>query len=185
MKTPSAFKEENLHIPTRDISIWLDSYDDIFSDFDSRPYSGRVLSDDFIGELNKVSRENDLKIKDLKLLIPEKIRNKETEEIITKRLHESFRKNLHQMEIYKRKTILTYLGLLSLGFLLMILASYVGLHRENKIALNILFVILEPGGWFLVWTSLDQIFYVFKNKKSELDFYSRMAKCKISFVSIK
>ena len=30
------------------INIWLDSYNGIFSDFDSHPYSDRTISDDFI-----------------------------------------------------------------------------------------------------------------------------------------
>ena len=41
----------------RDISIWLETYDDIFSDFDPKAYSERVLSDDFLVEIRKVSYE--------------------------------------------------------------------------------------------------------------------------------
>ena len=44
---------------TRDISIWLDNYDDIFSGFDPKPYSERVLSDDFLTEVGKVCKEKD------------------------------------------------------------------------------------------------------------------------------
>jgi hypothetical protein len=36
-----------------EISIWLDSYNDIFSDFDSRPFSERTVSDDFLSEVRK------------------------------------------------------------------------------------------------------------------------------------
>ena len=35
------------------ISIVLDSYDDLFSDFDPRPYRIRALSDDFLLECKK------------------------------------------------------------------------------------------------------------------------------------
>ncbi len=39
------------------LSIWLDIYDDIFSDFDSRPFHERALSDDFIHEAKKMAKE--------------------------------------------------------------------------------------------------------------------------------
>ena len=37
------------------ISLWIDSYDDIFSDFDPRPFSARNISDDFLYEVKKTS----------------------------------------------------------------------------------------------------------------------------------
>lgn len=35
------------------ISLWIDSYDDIFSDFDPRHFSLRNISDDFLYEVKK------------------------------------------------------------------------------------------------------------------------------------
>src|ERR1035437_10528573 len=69
------------------VSIWLDCYDDIFSDFDPRPYTERSLSDDFIAEAIKVSREKLVKISDFKLLIPAGKRNDEQQAIIINNLH--------------------------------------------------------------------------------------------------
>jgi hypothetical protein len=169
----------------RDISIWIDEYDDIFSDFDSRPYSDRVLSDDFIGELNKVSKESEIIISELKLLIPDRLRNKETEAVIIKRLHAFFRRGFHQISNLRRQTVVRNVLLLCLGILLMASASYVSRFRTDNPLLNILFVILEPGGWFMVWNSLDQMFNELRRKKGEFIFYSAMVKSKISFVSIK
>ena len=39
------------------IFLWLDDFDDIFSDFDPRPYSARELSDDFLDEVRKIAAE--------------------------------------------------------------------------------------------------------------------------------
>ena len=36
-----------------EISLWLDTYDDIFSDFDPRPYSQREMSEDFLKEISR------------------------------------------------------------------------------------------------------------------------------------
>ena len=42
------------------ISLSLNSYDDIFSGFDPRPYSQRALSDDFLAESKRASRDKEL-----------------------------------------------------------------------------------------------------------------------------
>src|SRR5882724_5480335 len=73
-----------------ELSVWLDVYDDIFSDFDPRPLQERTLSDDFINEARKMSKEKpDGKI-ELKMLMPKALRHHETEKIIIKNLHEHF-----------------------------------------------------------------------------------------------
>ena len=41
----------------KEISIAIDTWDDIFSDFDPRPFEVRALSEDFIAELKKRYRE--------------------------------------------------------------------------------------------------------------------------------
>ena len=85
------------------ISLWIDFYDDIFSDFDPRHFSLRNISDDFLYEVKKVCGENDFIIKEFKLLIPENERNLKTESIIIKRLHNYFIKNQHYF--LRKKTI--------------------------------------------------------------------------------
>src|ERR1035438_1154396 len=111
-------------IASHEVSIWLDSYDDIFSDFDPRPYSERSLSDDFITEAKKVSREKLLKINELNLLITENKRNAEQETIIIKNLHANFTRHydyLHHQSIkIKRKGIMFIL----IGIPFMAAASY-------------------------------------------------------------
>ena len=68
------------------ISLILDGYEDLFSDFDPRPYSKRTLSDDFIFECKKAVRENKVEFHnlELRLLIP-KYKRKTNEEVIIRR----------------------------------------------------------------------------------------------------
>ncbi len=54
----SLHKEHINQSANNEIKMWFDSYDDLFSDFDSNPYSTRVLSDDFIFQLKKVTRHH-------------------------------------------------------------------------------------------------------------------------------
>lgn len=54
----SAIHETAVTPNDTEISIWVDTYDDVFSDFDSRPYDNRELSDDFLTEVRKMVRSN-------------------------------------------------------------------------------------------------------------------------------
>lgn len=168
----------------RNISIWLDNYDDIFSDFDPRPYSERVLSDDFLTEVRKVCKEKEEVIDDFVLLLPANKRDQKMEELIVKRLQAHFKKNYHQYEQYfktgRKKNALA----LVIGMLLMLSASFLSSLNSHNLFLNALLVMIEPSGWFLVWYGLDEIFYKSKEKKTELHFYKILSKTKLSFSSI-
>ena len=78
-----------------EISILLDSYDDIFSDFDPNEYSERALSDDFIIQAKKFSKNKIGNKMSLRLLLPLNKRNEQEEKVIIKRLHSYF-KGVHQ-----------------------------------------------------------------------------------------
>lgn len=176
-------KEKQLFM-LRNISIWLDTYDDIFSDFDPRPYSERTLSDDFLVEVRKVCRESDETIHELKLLIPADKRNIPDEEIITKRLNSLFKKG-HRKYLEQNKYVLRK-GLLFIftGFLLLLAASYLSAMKSGMLSINVLLVICEPSGWFLVWSGFDSLFYTSKQSKTEFEFYNKLSKSHISFFPI-
>lgn len=177
-------KEEYKSPSLRDISIWIDSYDDIFSDFDPRPYSERNISDDFLYEVKRVSKESDFHINELKLLAPEKNRKADTENIIVKRLHNHFRKNyqhFHQrMKDEQKKGIL----LVVIGSVMLVIATYILSLNPQKLYLHALFVILEPAGWFMSWTGLEKLFSTARLRNAELNFYIKMAKSKVVFINI-
>ena len=54
---------------------------------------------------------------------------------------------------------------------------------ENSLLINFLIVFLEPAGWFLFWEGLGIVLFESKKKKPEVDFYSKMAKSDIDFIS--
>ena len=84
------------------ISLILDSYDDLFSDFDPRPYAQRALSDDFLVECKKASVVKKSKI-ELRLMAPKHKRNHFDEVKIKKRLKEHFHKHFKNEENKIRK----------------------------------------------------------------------------------
>ncbi|MFA6888961.1 MAG: hypothetical protein WC254_05705 [Candidatus Woesearchaeota archaeon] len=166
-----------------EISIWLDTFDDIFSDFDPRPYSVRSLSDDFLIEMRKAIKEKEIDSFELRLLIPKDKRSTENEKIVRKRLHDYFKKQYH---LYNQdfKTLKMYGILYSLlGFILMFVSSYISTIDSSFWLFNFIFVILEPTGWFMTWYGLEQLFYKVPQKKEELSFFGKMARCTIEFIS--
>jgi hypothetical protein len=160
------------HPAWRDISIWIDGYDDIFSDFDPRPYSDRNISDDFLYEVKRVARESDFIVSELKLLIPGKSRNPETEDMIVKKLRRHFRKSYMHFSQSLRNEKKRGILLLAAGSFMLFTATYFSFMSFSKIYIHALFVILEPAGWFTSWTGLEAIFFTPKTRKQELDFYS-------------
>lgn len=163
------------------VNILLDSYDDIFSDFDPSPYSERALSDDFIVELKKNSVNKSHNKVSLKLLLPANMRNQKDEKVIIKRLHSNF-KNVHfNLESEVRRNYSKGLMLTLFGIITMIIASYISFLKPEKYPVHFLLVLFEPAGWFLLWTGLDTLVYSSKDTKKDLDFYKIMTKAKINY----
>ncbi|MCW3102946.1 MAG: hypothetical protein JWO09_1386 [Bacteroidetes bacterium] len=178
--TKKAIKTIQEHSETR---ILLDSYDDIFSDFDPGEYAERTLSDDFIIQLKKIARNKNGDKPLLKLLLPAGKRNEQEEEIIVKRLHSYF-KNVHkQLETEARKAKRTGWILTFIGIIVMVVASYISFMKPQKYYVHILLVLFEPGGWFLLWTGLDHLVYSSKEAKKDRSFYQRMIRSEIIFLA--
>ena len=163
-----------------EISILLSNYEEIFSDFDPRPYHQKALSVDFLQEIKRASYDKE-KL-ELKLLVPKKTRHLVHERDIKKRLKEHFKKHYLLMgkeirKIKNRGWIFVFLGLVMITA-----ASILSSLGSSKIFIHFVTVLFEAGGWFTGWTGLDQIYYTVGNKTADFEFYRKTYKCKISFV---
>ncbi|MEK6969467.1 MAG: hypothetical protein AABW48_03495 [Nanoarchaeota archaeon] len=177
-----SLEEKQELLQKSEVSLWIDHYDDIFSDFDPRPYSQRGLSDDFLIEAKKFIKEKASGSFELIFLVPELMRKPESEGIIKKRLREHFKKHhlllKHDMVKIKKKGI----ALAAVGMLLMF-AAYLVTTVEQNMLMNLIFIILEPSGWFLAFIGMEHIFYETKGKTPDLEFYTKMSRCEIKFRS--
>ncbi len=165
-----------------EISLLLDSYDDIFSDFDPRPFSNRALSDDFLIEAKKAARDKEDSL-ELRFLIPKNKRNFEHEILIKKRLRDHFKKHAGMIEkeikgISRKGKIMA-----AAGILMIMIATYLLSLGSDNIFIHFLIVLLEPGGWFTAWTGLDEIYYTAKSRKPDFEFYDKMNKADIHFIT--
>lgn len=165
-----------------EISLQLDRYADIFSDFDPRPYEKKALSDDFLAEAKRASMDKDIGKIELRLLIPKEKRKIQKEIIIKKRIKEHFKRHFNLLKNERYNTIKRGLGFIAVGVILMFTATYILFSYEEKsLLMNFLIILLEPGGWFMFWEGLGLIVFESKSRTSEYKFYEKMSKCDISF----
>ena len=164
------------------VSLWLDNYDDIFSDFDPRPYNQRALSEDFLAETRRVLRERHDEVPELRLLVPAAVRRVDDETVIRKRLHEHFRKHAARLSRKRRRAVWISLTAAMAGFALMT-ASALLRQQPETITRTVLPVFLEPAGWFAVWFGLDHLFYGSREIAREQSFYKKMAGAEVVFTA--
>jgi len=165
-----------------EISLILDDYDDIFSDFDPRPYSERGLSEDFLLEVRKGCRDKTSGQVELTLMVPSTAKDINKELLIEKRLKNHFKK--HHTLVKKEVWRVRAMGGLQvlIGSALSLVTTLLIANPAEDLLSKFAFVIFEPASWFVMWSGLDDIFRGWKRMKSDFDFYSRMAEAKISFI---
>jgi len=163
------------------ISLLLEGYDDIFSDFDPRPYRERTISDDFLNEAQKVVHEAKSGSLEIEFLVPKKKRSLKSEKMIKERLHEHFRLKKHELSQEKEGIRRRGIILVTSGFILMMVVSTVYSLPQTNFWLNALRAIMEPGGWFMSWYGLDLIFYLSTRDARMLKFYNKMTHSIIQF----
>lgn len=169
---------------TNEIYLRLMQYDDIFSDFDMRPYSRRSLSVDFIDEIKRAAADKKDEGIELILHAPEAERNESKESTIRERLAAHFVRH-YQLQMKEKKRVLRLgIGMVVLGIISMIAATFIVFEDPTEnLLLSFLVVFLEPAAWFLLWEGMDQIVFNSRNINPELDFYKKMAASRIHFKS--
>ena len=176
-------KEKQKILQMSEVSLWLYGYDDIFSDFDPRPYSQRALSEDFLIESKRISKERQSGGLQLTFSVPEKSRDAEKEKTIKKRLHEHFKKHHAALHTERKSMIKTGIMLASAGLFMMFISAYLRYLAHPQFFYNLLFVLLEPSGWFLAWYGFDNLWNTMRKINPELEFYGRMTDSEIGFMS--
>ena len=173
-------KEQELFVRS-EISLVIRDYDEIFSDFDPRPYSHRSLSFDFMDEMRRAVREADTEGFELRILLPVSKMNSEKEAVIKSRLRDHIKKHSSMLEKEAWQRMKRGIFIALIGFLMMGFALYLRSSEKLGLFYDILYIFFEPGGWFTMWTGLDLIFAFASEKNRDLEFYKKMTKADIHF----
>jgi hypothetical protein len=164
-----------------DIKLWLDSYDDIYSDFDSRHYLKRRISEDFLYELRNELAYIKTSVNHIILLLPQSKRNTISEEIIAKGLSDYFKT---QYAFHKKKCankLKQGVLLFIIGFIIMLLNSLFSFNYKETFLIIFLRILLEPAGWFLLWAAFDFLYYDFAKIKTVRNSFQLLSNVKIMF----
>lgn len=160
----------------------LDTYDDIFSDFDPRPYQFRSISDDFLDEARKASKGCG---NEILFLIPKDLRSLNVEHNIKKRLEEHFRIHYAKEDNNLKKMI-------NQGIIYVILGNFLIFARAvlqfndimDKTFFGAFFTgFIETPSWFLIFEGLILIMFKTSKQVPETKFYEKMKSCRIEFES--
>jgi hypothetical protein len=164
-----------------DIKLWLDSYDDIYSDFDSRHYLKRRISEDFLYELRNELAFTKTEVNHIILLLPQNKRNAVSEEIIAKGLSDYFKT---QYIFHKKKCenkLKQGLLLFFIGCIIMLLNSFFSFTYKESFLIIFLRILLEPAGWFLLWAAFDFLYYDFAKLKTVRNSFQLLSNVEIKF----
>lgn len=171
--------EKNNDIRKANVSLILDSYDDLFSDFDPRDYSEKGLSVDFVDECKRAVRDKE-KGTELNLLVPSDKRNNVEEILIKKRIKDHFTKRFNEQKKEVRRIKTVGLAWFFSGVIVSIIAALFLVNHESFWA-KFLIILLEPASWFFFWEGLYKVFITSKEEMPEYEFDAKMAEAKVTF----
>jgi len=142
----------------REISIVIDTWDDIFSDFDPRPLDQRTFSEDFIHELKKRYQETRTGRILISICAPETLRDTAAEKVVIQRLKREFRRESLQSRREIRR--IRQRGLIFVACGVCFLATLTFLRYAQKFSLltmDLIGIVLMPLGWFGIWEGLSKL----------------------------
>lgn len=164
-----------------EISLWLDSYDDIYSDFDSRHYLKRRISEDFVDELRIAFKYKHEQPEAVSLFLPSAKRNPEIENAITISIKEQLTDRREILDTKLQKVWLWGVSLSVAGLLIMLIDSIIVYRAGTNYLGALVKVVMEPAGWFMIWRGLDLLTYDYTRTKREWRFYTAIERLHLYF----
>lgn len=159
------------------VQIAIDTFDDIFSDFDIRDYKERYISSDFLNELRMrtykmLNRKNVI----ICLLIPGQERNGVSEKIIEKRLKDFFKNRYIRNQRRKKEIMVKTIYFECIGILFLFVALFL-----SKYTFEYFKEFMLIPSWFFVWNGLEKYFDHKKIIDKKITYYSFVSKSSILF----
>lgn len=166
----------------QEISIAIDSWDDIFSDFDPSPLEQRILSEDFLNELKKRYRETHRGGYVMTIYAPASLRDDVTERIVIKRLKQYFK--LRHLSVLKEINAARRRGFLFVvfGVIFLVSLTLVTYYKLiDPLVIELLAIVLMPLGWFGIWEGFSRIIDPSVLDKQEAEVFGKLARAAVKF----
>lgn len=158
--------------------IALDSYDDIFSDFDPSPFQTRLLSEDFLYELRRRYASTGKGGLVVNFTLPKALRSEKTEALIRKRIKDHFKTRIKDIDRkaqnhVRNGGIRLIVGIgLSLAVLL--------LPQLEAVPVVTIFSVLI---WYSIWSGLENISEASAHLEKKKGFAEKFMKADYTFLS--
>ncbi|OHD18992.1 MAG: hypothetical protein A2087_03140 [Spirochaetes bacterium GWD1_61_31] len=163
------------------VEIALDSYDDLFSDFDIRNYRDRQFSVDFLDELKirtrKGSSGHGL---DIVLLLPQPERKAEFEALIAARLARFIAERRKRNQDKLKKAFIQSAIYIAIGIAIMLIANLF----SGQVTRLVSDFMLIPS-WFFIWNGLERFILHRQEFRAKLRYYGLLAKASFVFEALK
>ncbi len=170
----------------QEITVALDTLDDIFSDFDPRPLHQRALSEDFLKEIQKFYKESAIgKIIVVflgPLALKELLEKNQWEKLIIGHLHQEFRSRSQQAKKAIQSIRKTGARFITFGAILLVTLTFLRIFKFfPPLALEIGTELLLPLGWFGMWEGFSNLVETPYKLKEEVIMYDKLSKAQYSF----
>ena len=167
------------------VIVALDVYDDIFSDFDTRPYSERGLSEDFLKELSSRTLETPRGELEVLLVMPRALRNEKDESVMKNRLRKHFSQELKRLLANREEKRRHGFVYFAIGAGLLVLEVYLIEQSQNvsPVVFALSQAIALPAGWFFAYTGLEKILQPYGEDVEKFEFIRNMHAAGYRFTS--
>lgn len=170
------------------IVIYIDTIDDIFSDFDPRKIEVRVISVDLINEMRLQGRQskNNGEI-EVRILAPRAIKHTElpprAQKITRRRIQQYFEDEYQRLRSDRRKYIARALLYLVSGLTCFFIIKLAGDPGQRHLVVKISLELITFFSWFATWKGIDTFGNLPKNRDVRL--LRRLAEAQIQFQFVK
>lgn len=168
-------------VEKQEINIALDTYNDLFSDFDISPFQRRSISLDLKEELESHSSEDVSSGVNIIFSIPNKQRNLSNEKIIIKRLQLYFNSKCKNYSKRIKMRKLKGFKFVLMGFFFVTLSFIFETYLTGLIPLYLANIIMILG-WFGVWTGIEKVLDIPQDLFSKSQMYNSFSKANIKFI---
>lgn len=167
------------------IQIWLDSYDDVFDDWDPSPFKLRDIEDEFLDFI--WDSVEDIPKRDkivFEFGIPSAQRNVLKEHTLISALKHQFDYMLTRNERKRRHEQLEAIKYFLLGIFFFIVA-YMGPFKSETLLITILEDGLFVGGWVFMWETFSNVFIESRELNEERSIIKRFMQAEVRFLEKK
>lgn len=163
------------------IQIALDDYNDIFSDFDFSEYNKRLISEDFLIEVQRRYYETKKGNIEVKFTLPAAARDVKTEAVIKRRLKQYFSGKTKDVD--KDINKLRKRGAIHLVVGFVLLASELFTYDNSYLPIQLINVLVVPAGWYGMYSGLEHILDYPADMVEKRKFYQKFENAKYEFIS--